>query len=197
MTKRTPQPGKGSSARAAAYAEAVRNSLPPSRVDPEEAAAHVRRLGLEPLEPYERRIDQGGRWHLWCSTCGNTVLPKYTDIRRGTSAGCMHCGEHRKPYAARLGGVMLRGAGEHLLDRARTVADGLATGADDPEIAEEARALAQELEQLLAEHRPPVPEPAQTLDQAREAYERARTGPYARFRYTANELLDALTAAEA
>jgi len=57
------------------------------RVDPREAEAVVRSLGLEPLVEYP---GSDPPWHCRCTVCENEVFPRWGNMRRGQQA-CGYC----------------------------------------------------------------------------------------------------------
>lgn len=61
------------------------------QLDPDMVAAELRRVGLEPLEPYTlRRVPVRCR----CLACGTIVSPRYDNIRRSGSSGCRTCARY-------------------------------------------------------------------------------------------------------
>ena len=58
-----------------------------NKVNPQQAAALMRRAGLEPLVPYPGSATP---WRCRCASCGREVTPRYTNIKRG-HGGCAHC----------------------------------------------------------------------------------------------------------
>jgi hypothetical protein len=56
-------------------------------IKPNTAAALMRTMGLEPLEPYPGALRS---WKCRCTKCGRTVQPCYSTIQRG-SGGCRWC----------------------------------------------------------------------------------------------------------
>jgi DNA-directed RNA polymerase subunit RPC12/RpoP len=57
-------------------------------VVPDEAAAHMRSIGLEPVEPYPGTYPP---WRCRCLVCGREVSPTYGAVRAGRSNGCRYC----------------------------------------------------------------------------------------------------------
>jgi hypothetical protein len=77
------------------------------RVDPNSAAAEMRAVGLEPLEPYR---NVGTPWRCRCTRCGHEVAPKLSHIRAGASSGCKYCSGtavHPDDATAELAGMEL------------------------------------------------------------------------------------------
>ena len=63
------------------------------RTVPERAAARVRELGYEPVEPYPG--NNKTPWHLIHVACGRHVYPAYNGVASGTQGGCLPCGRER------------------------------------------------------------------------------------------------------
>jgi recombinational DNA repair protein (RecF pathway) len=57
------------------------------KVDPDAAVDLMRKAGAEPLVPYPGSQPQ---WSCRCLTCGRTIAPRYTNVRRGC-APCVSC----------------------------------------------------------------------------------------------------------
>lgn len=68
-----------------------------TRLDPAEAEADMRAVGLEPLVPYPGAI---APWLSRCAECNREVTPRLNDIRKG-QRGCRYCG-YTKKHAARV-----------------------------------------------------------------------------------------------
>jgi hypothetical protein len=76
------------------------------KVDPAEAEAVMRSMGLEPLEPY------GGThvpWRCRCVRCGHEVTPRFHHVRRGKSKGCRFCAPNRSDAVGAV--AVMRAAG--------------------------------------------------------------------------------------
>lgn len=58
-------------------------------IDPEDAAALMRKAGLDPKAPYP---GSNTKWKCRCTRCGKTVWPRYSTIQRGCG-GCWYCRE--------------------------------------------------------------------------------------------------------
>lgn len=56
------------------------------RVDPDAAAARMRAVRLEPLEPF---VDADEPWRCRCLACGRVVTPRLSSI--GAGGGCKYC----------------------------------------------------------------------------------------------------------
>jgi hypothetical protein len=59
-------------------------------VDAGEAAAFMRGLGVEPLEPYPGSHQQ---WRCVCTKCNTKITPSYANARRNLAA-CLNCATH-------------------------------------------------------------------------------------------------------
>lgn len=58
----------------------------------------IKKLNLEPLEPYKNNAT---RWKCKCLDCGKTIYPRYGDIQKG-GKGCQDCGRKRQGLKKRL-----------------------------------------------------------------------------------------------
>ena len=67
------------------------------RIDPEAAAAFVRALGYEPLEPF---TSSKKSWPMTHIECGRVVTPKWDNLKSG-QGGCSECGRERTAAARR------------------------------------------------------------------------------------------------
>ena len=58
-------------------------------VDVEDAINAMQIAGLKPLDPYGKALD---RWKCECLSCGRTVYPTYSAIKKG-QGGCRFCAQ--------------------------------------------------------------------------------------------------------
>lgn len=69
-----------------------------NKIDPADAVAAMRSVGVEPLVPYPGSMRP---WKCRCLTCDHEVTPTYGAIRNG-QGGCIWCSGHKVELSTRL-----------------------------------------------------------------------------------------------